>query len=637
VHSNAQREELLSSILRAAPIGIGLVVERVLRAVNARLCEMTGYSEEELLGKNARMLYPDDAAYEYVGQEKYRQIALYGTGTVETQWLRKDGQIIDVLLSSTPLDVTDQLKGVTFTALDITERKAAEAALKQSEQRLHTLLAAAPLILFATDAEGAVTFVEGRSVATVGLEPSRVIGARAFDYFAEQPLVRTALEAALRGETFNTSGKVADTWFEARLSPLRDEHGAVVGVIGVALDITERRRGEEKRQELELQLIHSQKMEAIGRLAGSVAHDFNNLLTVIGSYADIGLMQVREGDPLSRELREIGQASERAARLTRQLLAFSRRQILRPETLDLDQVLQGMEPMLRRLIGEDIELELVRRPGLGLTLADPGQIEQVVMNLVVNARDAMPDGGRLTLETAIAEIAGDEEAERLDAAPGRYVVLQVSDTGCGMDEAVRARLFEPFFSTKEPGKGTGLGLATVYGIIEQSGGGVAVRSTPGEGATFRVYLPRIEVATPIRRSEAPAITSCRGTERILVVEDDVPVRGLVLSILTAAGYTVITAATGDEALRACEDAAREGRPIDALLTDVIMPGMNGRDLAAKLRGVYPRLKVVFMSGYTDDVIGHHGVLEPEVRLINKPFKVAELERQVREALDEPPE
>jgi len=206
-----------------------------------------------------------------------------------------------------------------------------------------------------------------------------------------------------------------------------------------------------------------------------------------------------------------------------------------------------------------------------------------------------------------------------------------------MDEAVRARLFEPFFSTKEPGKGTGLGLATVYGIIEQSGGGVAVRSTPGEGATFRVYLPRIEVATPIRRSEAPAITSCRGTERILVVEDDVPVRGLVLSILTAAGYTVITAATGDEALRACEDAAREGRPIDALLTDVIMPGMNGRDLAAKLRGVYPRLKVVFMSGYTDDVIGHHGVLEPEVRLINKPFKVAELERQVREALDEPPE
>jgi two-component system, cell cycle sensor histidine kinase and response regulator CckA len=514
---SAQREELLHSILRVAPIGIGLVANRKLVAVNARICEMVGYAEEELVGKSARVLYPDDASFEYVGREKYRQIAIHGTGTVETEWRRKDGHVIDVLLSSTPLDPADPSKGVTFTALDITERK----------------------------------------------------------------------------------------------------------------------RAEEKRMDLEQQLIHAQKMEAIGRLAGSVAHDFNNLLTVIRSYADMSLLEVHDNDSLTHDLREIRLAADRAARLTKQLLAFSRRQIMRLETLDLDRVLEGMAPMLRPLVGENIEFELIRRPGLGMTLADPGQIEQVVMNLVVNARDAMPEGGRLCLQATDVEVTSDGAAESLGIAPGPYVVLEVSDTGCGMDEEIRARLFEPFFSTKEPGKGTGLGLATVYGIVKQSGGGIAVLSAPGQGATFRVFLPRVVGAALSTRSEACDSVSHRGNECILVAEDDAMVRGLVQRILTATGYRVIAATSGEDALRAFDAATKQGTRVDALLSDVVMPGMNGWELAGKLRGLCPQLRVVFMSGYSDDVLGPQRVLESGVRLINKPFTTAELERQIREALDAP--
>jgi two-component system, cell cycle sensor histidine kinase and response regulator CckA len=397
----------------------------------------------------------------------------------------------------------------------------------------------------------------------------------------------------------------------------------------VVRDITERKRSGEERQKLEAQLQLAQKMEAVGRLAGGVAHDFNNLLSVILSYAGFATEALREGDPLRDDIEEIRRAGARAADLTRQLLAFSRRQVLEPKVLEPCRVVADMEKMLRRLIGEDVRLELVLPPESGLVKADPGQLEQVIMNLVVNARDAMPDGGTITIEVAQVELDEEYAARHIAVTPGSYMLLSISDTGCGMDETTRQRLFEPFFTTKEKGKGTGLGLSTVYGIVKQSGGNIWAYSEPGQGTVFKVYLPRVKedssAAVTRRTQECPAI----GTETIVVVEDDDAVRNLTVRILRAAGFKVLTAANGGEALRACEQHPGE---IHLLLTDVVMPQMSGRQLAERLVKVRPGLRVLYMSGYTDDAIVHHGVLEPGTKFVSKPFTSAELTRKVREAL-----
>jgi len=377
------------------------------------------------------------------------------------------------------------------------------------------------------------------------------------------------------------------------------------------------------------QLVQAQKMEAVGRLAGGVAHDFNNLLTVIRGRGQMLLQRLAPDDRLRRHVELIDHTAERAAGLTKQLLAFSRKQVLQPSVLDLNAIAAGTEKMLRRLIGEDIDLVTVLDPTLGRVKADPSQVEQVILNLVVNARDAMPQGGRLTIETQKVEL--DEAYARWHPGvrPGRYVMLAVSDTGVGMDAETQARLFEPFFTTKGPGKGTGLGLATVYGIVKQSGGNIFVYSEAGRGATFKVYLPRVdEPAEAIEPGPLPGVTP-RGSETVLLVEDEEGLRDLAREVLEGQGYTVLEARHPGEALLMSE---RHEGPIHLMLTDVVMPGMSGRALADRLVPTRPPMKVLYMSGYTDDAIVHHGVLEQGVAFVEKPFTPA---RKVREVLDTP--
>ncbi len=392
-------------------------------------------------------------------------------------------------------------------------------------------------------------------------------------------------------------------------------------------------RVEERTRELSQaqdQLRQAQKMEAVGRLAGGVAHDFNNLLTAITGYSDLLMSDLAEGDPMRGDLEQVKHAADRAASLTRQLLAFSRRQVLQPRVLDLNAVVGSVDKMLRRLIGEDIDLLTVPAPALGWVKADPGQLEQILMNLAVNARDAMPQGGKLTIETANVELDGAYVRQHAAVQPGPYVMLAVSDTGCGMDAETRSHLFEPFFTTKEVGKGTGLGLATVYGIVTQSGGTVSVYSEPGRGTTFKLYLPRVEDAAgrPVPAGlPAPPV---KGSETILVVEDEKAVRSLACEVLKRNGYTVLEARHGDEALAVSD--RHEGR-IALMLTDMVMPGKRGPDVARQLAAVRPDMKVLYMSGYADSGIVHQGVLDAGTAFLAKPFTPTALARKVREVLD----
>jgi nitrogen-specific signal transduction histidine kinase/CheY-like chemotaxis protein len=380
------------------------------------------------------------------------------------------------------------------------------------------------------------------------------------------------------------------------------------------------------------QLAQAHKLEAVGRLAGGIAHDFNNLLTVITGRADFLLHTFQADDPRLRQIDLISQTARRAAALTRQLLAFSRKQVLQPKVLDLNAVVGTMDAMLRRLIGEDIDLLTALQPDLGRVKADPGQLEQVILNLAVNARDAMPRGGRLTLETADVELDETHARRHIGARPGRYVKLAVSDTGCGMDAETQARIFEPFFTTKEAGKGTGLGLATVYGIVKQSGGHIWVYSEPGRGTIFKIYLPRVEEVPESAAPEAYHGIRRQGSETVLLAEDDAELRGLASEILRGHGYTVLEATNGVEGAGVAEGHAG---PIHALVTDVVMPRMGGRELAEALRSAHPETKVVYMSGYTDNAIMHHGVLEPGIVLLEKPFTPDALLGKVREVLDAP--
>jgi nitrogen-specific signal transduction histidine kinase len=411
----------------------------------------------------------------------------------------------------------------------------------------------------------------------------------------------------------------------ASISVLRDASGAAVGTLGLLKDIAERRQ-------LEEQLRQSQKMDAIGRLAGGIAHDFNNLLTVIAGRAQMILARLRPEEPIHRDATLVRTTADRAAALTQQLLAFSRKQVLQPQVLDLNVVMTAMEPMLSRLIGEDIELAVVPVAGLDRVKADPGQIEQVIVNLVVNSRDAMPQGGRLTIESANVELDEAYARRHVSVPAGQYVMLAVSDTGSGMDEQTRSRVFEPFFTTKETGKGTGLGLATVYGIVKQSGGDVRVYSEIGTGTTFKIYLPRVtEMVSPPEPSTSA--TAPRGDETVLLVEDEPEVRDLAREILEGNGYTVLQACDAQEAVLMAE---RHGGPIHLLLTDVIMPRQSGRALVERLQPLRPEMRVLYMSGYTNEAIVRHGVLDPDTVFIQKPFSPAALGHKVRAALDGAP-
>jgi signal transduction histidine kinase/CheY-like chemotaxis protein len=409
-----------------------------------------------------------------------------------------------------------------------------------------------------------------------------------------------------------------------------NKHGEPFKVIGTSQDITETRRAEDALHRSEEKLRQSQKMEAVGRLAGGVAHDFNNLLTVIGGYSAMSLKMLKQGDPLQKNIDEIQRASDRAVSLTGQLLAFSRKQVLQPRVLQLNEVVHGMEKMLRRLIGEDVELTTVLDPALVQVKADPGQIEQVILNLAVNARDAMPRGGRLTISTSNASI--DQKTSFRDRVmdPGRYVMLAISDNGVGMTADVKSHLFEPFFTTKGLGKGTGLGLATCYGIVCQSGGDIRVYSEANSGTTFKIYLPGIEEA-PEPKAKPEANPLPNGKESILLVEDDSSVRRLAFTILRDRGYQVQESSSAIDAL----EIIRKHPGFDLVVTDVIMPQMSGKELCDLIKTQIPCTKVLLMSGYTDDALAHHGVLNEEISFLEKPFSPSRLSQKVREVLDTP--
>jgi two-component system cell cycle sensor histidine kinase/response regulator CckA len=397
-------------------------------------------------------------------------------------------------------------------------------------------------------------------------------------------------------------------------------------------DITERKRAEKEREKLQEQVRQSQKMEAVGVLAGGVAHDFNNLLSVINGYSELLLKGVARDDPRRSDIEQILQAGQRAASLTSQLLAFSRKQILHPVTLNLDDVVAQMSTMFRRLIGEDIALVCITRPGLGFVHADQGQIQQILMNLVVNARDAMPQGGRLTIETANVDIDEGYVRKHAPMRAGPYIMLAISDNGIGMDSETQARIFEPFFTTKGAGKGTGLGLSTVYGIVKQSNGFLWVYSEPGKGTTFKIYLPRVQGEADKLSEDAKVVPDLRGSETVLVVEDEPSVRALAARILRERGYTVIEASNGKEALRTAQEYAGK---IHLVLADVVMPEMSGKVLVSQIEAARPGIRALFISGYTDNAIIHHGILEANVAFLQKPFSANVLASKVREVIDSP--
>ena len=406
--------------------------------------------------------------------------------------------------------------------------------------------------------------------------------------------------------------------------PVSDpETGQMTGAVVTFLDITERKH-------LEEQLRQSQKMEAVGRLAGGIAHDFNNLLTAMIGYSELLLGRLEVGNPMQEELEEIKKAGERAAALTRQLLAFSRKELLQPQVLDLNALVANIDKMLRRLISEDIELVTIFGPRLERVEADPAQLEQMVINLVVNARDAMPRGGKIVIETMNLELDEAYAHQHVAVSPGRYVMLAVSDVGCGMDAETLKHIFEPFYTTKHHAEGTGLGLSTVYGVVKQSGGNIWVYSEVGRGTTFKIYLPQVNEVVDVRKTEAVSTAVAGGTETVLLAEDEKLVRKFVRSILEKNGYTVLEAHHGSEALRV---ALQHPGPIHLLLTDMVMPLMDGKLLAQRMVGLRPGIRVLYMSGYSENAVVHHGVLESGTAFIEKPFTVETLARKVREALD----
>ncbi len=497
---------------------------------------------------------------------------------------------------------------------------------------LATLIEASPLAIVTFDPEGVVTMWNPAAERIFGWSENEALGTRLPFVPAEKQAEFLALRRrALLGEVFTEPElhrRRADgspIVVSVSTSPLRRPDGTIYGIMSILTDITYIRRMEE-------QLRQSQKMEAVGRLAGGVAHDFNNLLTAISGYSDLLLHRLPEYSTLRRDVEEIRKAGDRAAALTRQLLAFSRRQVLQPKVLDLNTVVTNMGQMLRRLIGEDIELSTDLSPSLSRVKADPGQIEQVIVNLAVNARDAMPGGGRITVATADAELSPAYAAAHPEVRPGPHVLLSVADTGHGMSDETQAHLFEPFFTTKERGKGTGLGLATVYGIVQQSGGHIRVNSASDSGSTFLIYLPQVVGhEDPAHGADRPFLPRpSPGTETILLAEDEEVVRRLAREILTGNGYKVLEAGNGREALLLSE--AHRGE-IHLLLTDVVMPKMSGRELTERIRPLRQGLRILYMSGYTDDAILRHGVLEDGIPFLQKPFTPEELARKVREVLD----
>jgi two-component system, cell cycle sensor histidine kinase and response regulator CckA len=612
-----------------------LLFDRDLRLVdwNAAAERIFGYTREEILGimPPFEKILPRSA---WPGGEDV--IARLRTGDMAAhainENLTKDGRTITCEWSNTPLlDGDGGFAGVISLAQDITARRLAEEALRASEERFRQIAESISEVFWLTTPDKheiayispAYETIWGRTREALHASPQSWIEAIHPD--DRERVVQAALTNQMAG-TYDEEYRIVRPdgtirWIRDRAFPVRDRDGQVVRVAGVAEDVTGRRQ-------LETQLRQAQKMEAIGRLAGGVAHDFNNLLTVINGCSELLLRAV--GDEQRELLDQILKAGKRSVSLTRQLLAFSRQQVLSPRILDVNEVVQDIDKMLRRLIGEDVELTTVLQRPLGSVKADGGQLEQVLLNLAVNARDAMPHGGELTIETREVDLTEGFAASRPGVAPGRYIALMVTDSGVGMPEEVKRHLFEPFFTTKDPGKGTGLGLAVVHGFVKQSGGCVEVRSEPGAGTCFTIYLPRIDGSGGSGAGVAePESADTGGTETILLIEDDDAVRALTKRVLQHYGYTVLEASRGTDGLRL---AAAHPAPIDLLITDVVMPGISGRIVAEQIGGSHPETKVLYVSGHLNDNVLRRGVLHDAVQFLQKPFAPEAIARKVRDIL-----
>ncbi|MFZ5949067.1 MAG: PAS domain S-box protein [Candidatus Rifleibacteriota bacterium] len=780
--------QMLESILKSAPGGIGVVENRVIVQVNDYILNLTGYSREELVGKSARILYPNQEEFDFVGREKYRQIAEKGTGSVETVWQRKDGTLRHVILSSTPLNQADMSKGVTFTVLAITARKKAELELLNRESFQKSLLSAIPVAVFFKDSEGRYLGCNQAFTEIMGVSSKDIAGRKvhelwpselaeryhqadlelmatrkhqvyefkvkdkngvlrpviygkqvfysadgeiagmvgAFVDISQQKDLQNSLEKRTRLfvagaaffclalflllirlsislkrqrktaeelESFFTVNldllciadldgnfvKTNKAWssilgysteelnkmkfldfvheedIEATLKAMKNlEKGEEVLnfinryrakdgsyrhiewrsnpkgrlIYAAARDITERKHAQEEREKLQTQLNQAQKMESVGRLAGGVAHDFNNMLAVIIGQTELAMKKVAPEKAAYSNLKEIFNAAQRSAGLTRQLLAFARRQPVMPRVLDLNETVQGMIKMLERIIGEDIDMIWLPGNELWPVKIDPTQIDQILANLCVNARDAISGVGKVIIETANVVLNDDLCETKPDFYAGEFVRLTVTDDGIGMDSATILHLFEPFFTTKEVGKGTGLGLATVYGAVRQNKGFIDVYSEPDNGTSFKIFLPRHSLEnTPEPGKTSNRVLSTRpGHEVILLVEDDLAMLKTTRIILEDEGYTVLAANSPGEALKMARD---QGGRVDILISDVVLPEMNGKDLAHELAKICPKLSCLFMSGYTADFISKHGVLEEGVNFIEKPFVIENLLAKLR--------
>ncbi len=623
-----EREHRFRQLFDAGVTGVTISdLDGNFKEANNSFLRLLGYTRDEMLAGKLNweaITLPDGLVPDIEARAQLKSTGFLPL--LEREYLHKDGRHIAALVGSATLEgTTESISYVT----DISERKKGEEALRTSEAQYRALFEQSPFPKFLYDHETRrFLAVNEAAILNYGYSRYEFLKMTLEDIRPPEDVPAFLARFGSEGPDSTRPGlcrhrKKDGTVIDVDITIHRFMLGKMPCGISVALDVTERNR-------MEAQLRQAQKMEAIGNLAGGVAHDFNNLLSVILSYSHMLIEALKPGDPMRDDLEEISAAGNRAADMTRHLLAFSRQQILQPRILDLNAVIDGVAKMLRRLVGEDVEMTVVNALDLGTVKADPGQVEQVLMNLVVNARDAMSKGGKLTIETANVELDAGYCAAHPDVRPGAYVMLAVTDTGSGMDAATRDRIFEPFFTTKDKGKGTGLGLSTVFGIVQQSDGNIWVSSEPGKGTTFKVYLPQADYPCASATFEIAEARTLRGSETILLVEDESAVRAVTRTILERYGYHVLEAQGGGDALLLCEQ--NKGK-IDVLLTDVVMPHMSGRELAERLGPQRPDMKVLYMSGYTDDSIVRHGVLASDVAFLQKPITPESLTRKLRDVIE----